>query len=159
MLNKVQVQLSLQAILRLKKSSPLSGDGLIPTLADAVNYVMTTAQAVTIISLTAPAQGATAFAQPPTASRRLMQLQSQGTPHSLERQSFLSLADQPGVMNQEGAKPRFTPVSTTEARELAAEGALRKLLNLSATPAPAPSVIGNTLDAVVQLLVRLLPLH
>lgn len=147
----------MQATLRLRQGSAISDDGLIPTLADAVNYVMTSAQAATIVSLTRTSSQATLFAMPGVSSRRLLQVPQNrdSVQPGLDQPPFPSLPDRFALMDFQHLSSSGDSQLEEATRWSIPSGNARRLLEAQRSPAPAP-VLGvdyNTLDAVVQLLV------
>ncbi len=143
----------MQAILRLKKTTPISEEGLGQPLANAIDYVMTTAQSASIVSLSRVSSLSREFAVPKqNTSRRLLHIQNPDLRAGGGDRLF------PGPDEQREAWIQLQGAERQEVallKHIQVEPKRRALLDRTGdtSPAPAPTTDYTILDAVVQLTV------
>lgn len=142
----------MQTILRLKKGSALSENGLATPLARAVDYMMTTAGLAEVVGLTRASGLASGFVIPrQNTSRRLLQASTASSPQQLLRD--------PQEIQEKQWSPLWPHPVSSKLDEAASEyaetrhGGARELLHNVAGGAPSPMTDMNIVDAVVQLTV------
>ena len=144
-------------MLRLKRGSPISEEGLGQPLANAIDYVMTSASAAAVVSLTRVNSLSSEFEVPrQNTSRRLLRQDSREPSGSQLNRLFLSQKEQRLAWARLQESRRQSGGLAWESHKVAQRRLLAERLNdTTPAPAPAPSTDYTILDAVVQLTVRI----